>query len=256
MCRALHQSSNKINRRRHAGVAPHERERMSPPLHQFAAPLRRNFRDHAHAAELLAAALQVFARAPNVIVFALAPTGETIGRVIARALAAPFGVLASCAESVDCDSRAHALHDLDAYRLVGAPIAWYVGIAARDARRRPTEDWVELERSAQTHRVLRELPDLSGQTVIVVDDGIATGSSVIAAASALREARAARIVASTPVASRFGAARVKRHVDECVAVLTPERFDNIASFYESDRPPSRDYTAQCTTVLASLPRRG
>jgi putative phosphoribosyl transferase len=90
----------------------------------------------------------------------------------------------------------------------------------------------EVQRRIQRYRGGRALPPLKGQTVILVDDGIATGATFFATLGALVKSEAARVVAAVPVAPPRIVADLKALVDEVVVLHTAEWFFGIAQFYE------------------------
>ena len=90
----------------------------------------------------------------------------------------------------------------------------------------------ELERRERAYRGSRPRLDLAGRTVILVDDGLATGSTMRAAALAVRRQRPARIVVAVPVAAAETCAEFSREVDEVVCARTPEPFRAVGWWYE------------------------
>ena len=98
------------------------------------------------------------------------------------------------------------------------------GVAA-EARR-------ELQACASTYRTGCSPPEVSGKTVILVDDGIATGCSILAAIAAIRRRSAARIVVAVPVAPAFGCNAIRMECDEFVSVAEPELFLAVSQWYE------------------------
>lgn len=90
----------------------------------------------------------------------------------------------------------------------------------------------ELKRRELTYRGDRPPLSLVGKTVIVVDDGIATGASLLAGIHALRELRPAKIVVAVPVAPAEACQRLANEVDEMVCVATPEHFRAVGQFYD------------------------
>jgi putative phosphoribosyl transferase len=78
----------------------------------------------------------------------------------------------------------------------------------------------------------KEPEDLKGKTVIVVDDGIATGNTLLGTVSVLRKSNPGKIVIAVPVASMSAVEKLSEVVDEVVAVLIPEEFYGVGSFYE------------------------
>ena len=90
----------------------------------------------------------------------------------------------------------------------------------------------ELERRAAAYRGERPPPDVAGRTVILVDDGLATGSTMRAAVEALKQQGAGRIVVAVPVAARQTCEELARHVDEIVCARTPEPFYAVGLWYD------------------------
>jgi predicted phosphoribosyltransferase len=84
------------------------------------------------------------------------------------------------------------------------------------------------------------LPEVEGKTVIVVDDGVATGSTMLAAVSALRQLGASQIVIATPVIAHSTHDELKHYADEIVTVLCPEEFYGVGQWYEDFSQTSDD----------------
>jgi putative phosphoribosyl transferase len=95
-----------------------------------------------------------------------------------------------------------------------------------------TEEFVELERREKAYRAGVPSLDVEDKTIIVVDDGIATGSTMLAAVSALRQLSAGRIVVAAPVIAASAHREIQRQADEVIAVRIPERFYAVGQWYE------------------------
>jgi putative phosphoribosyl transferase len=192
------------------------------------------FADRADAAETLARQLKQSKLPPPVVVFALPRGGVPIGAAVARALHAPLDLvlvrkigapwqpelaLAAVAEG---DPPQIVVED-EVRRYAGVDDAWI----AREAQR-------HLQEIARRRRVyLRGRPpaEVEGRTAIVVDDGIATGTTMRAALQALRRRRPARLVLAVPVAPRDTLERLRTEVDDIVCLATPEPFHAVGAHY-------------------------
>ena len=93
-------------------------------------------------------------------------------------------------------------------------------------------EFQELKRREQAYRDDLPPPEVEGKTVILVDDGIATGSTMVAAISALRQLNVGRIVVATPTVARSTYDYLRENADEVVAVLVPEEFYGVGQWYE------------------------
>jgi putative phosphoribosyl transferase len=94
------------------------------------------------------------------------------------------------------------------------------------------KELIELQRREKAYRGGRPPLDVEGKTVIVVDDGIATGSTMLAAVSALRQLNAARIIIAVPVIAASSYREMQRTADEVTAVIIPERFYAVGQWYQ------------------------
>jgi predicted phosphoribosyltransferase len=94
---------------------------------------------------------------------------------------------------------------------------------------------MEIIRRVQVYRAGRSLPDLSGRAAIVVDDGIATGATLVAALRAARQLAPAELIAAVPVAPPEGVARLAKEADEVVCLSAPVVFHAVGQFYEDFR---------------------
>ena len=91
----------------------------------------------------------------------------------------------------------------------------------------------ELARREQVYRDELPPPEVDGKTVILVDDGIATGSTMTAAVAALRKLNAERIVVAAPVIPRSGFCEIDSVADDLVTLIAPEEFYGVGQFYEN-----------------------
>jgi len=191
------------------------------------------FDDRSDAGKQLATALMKY-KNKNAIVLALPRGGVPVGYEVAKALRAPLDVLLvrkigaphhpelGIGAVVDGANPQIVLNE-DVVRVVRPSEAY---IAAEAARERD-----ELERRRKTYRGSKPAPDLTGRTVIVVDDGIATGGTARAVLKALSQSGAARIVLAMPVAPAETVALLEKEADEVICLATPEPFSAVGLHY-------------------------
>ena len=205
-----------------------------------AAAIKPRFCDRAHAGQALARTLRRVDLGGDVTVIGLACGGVPVAREVADALGVPLGVMVSRKIGVPgIEEVALGAVAEGSDRVVADDMAWYIGVPSRLVDRLAAQERVEVERRAQVYRAGRPLPDVKNRTVILVDDGLATGATLRAAALAIRNDGPRRIIAAVPVASLTGAAEVRIDVDDMVATITPRKLDTIASWYD-DYTPVRD----------------
>jgi putative phosphoribosyl transferase len=188
------------------------------------------FIDRRDAGRRLAAALSHL-RDRRPFVLAVPRGGVVVGRVVADHLRAPLDVI------VPRKLRAPFNPEL-AIGAVAEGGAVFVdeltarGIGAVYLEQEIATQREEIERRKKVYRGDRELPELEGATAIVVDDGIATGATMIAALRAARSLGPARLVAAVPVAPPEGVARMAREADEVVCLEAPAAFYAVGQFYD------------------------
>ena len=102
--------------------------------------------------------------------------------------------------------------------------------AARETR--------EVERREQLYRAGRPAPELRNRTVILVDDGLATGSTMLAAVKCVRSLQPSDVIVAVPVASQQACAHIREEADECVCLATPTPFQAVGEWYEDFRQTS------------------
>jgi predicted phosphoribosyltransferase len=190
------------------------------------------FSNRVEAGRLLAMKLARFANRADVLVLALPRGGVPIGYEVAQALHAPLDVFMvrklgvpgheELAMGAIASGGVRVLNG-DVVEELRIPDEVIYAVAARELR--------ELERREHAYRGDRPTPDVQGRTVILVDDGIATGSTMRAAVEALRQLEAGRIVVATPTAALATAREMRPDVDEFVAVMTPADFIAVGQWY-------------------------
>lgn len=107
-----------------------------------------------------------------------------------------------------------------------------LGLSTEDLERAAEKERSDMRRRLNEYRGGGEIPDLSGKTVVIVDDGLATGVTALAAIRAARAAHARRILLAVPVCARETAAQISDEADEVICLHAPERFVAVGVWYE------------------------
>jgi predicted phosphoribosyltransferase len=193
------------------------------------------FQDRAEAGRLLAAKLENYAGREGLIVLALPRGGVPVAYEVAVKLKAPLDVFLVRKLGVP----GHEELALGAVASGGICVFNESVVKACDIPRRVLEGIMERERKEleRRERAYRREgpPGLRGRTVILVDDGLATGATMRAAARAVREQQPAQIVAAAPVAARDTLEQLRREVDAVVCVHAPEQFCSVGEWYDDFR---------------------
>ena len=189
------------------------------------------FSDRTEAGRALAARLEHLSGA-NVLVLALPRGGVPVGAEIARALHAPLDVFNVRKLGVPWhDELAMGAIAAGGVRVLNEDVIAGTGVTTADLERVTAEQEVELDRRERLYRDARPPPDVAGKTVILVDDGIATGATARAALEAISSQRPLKLVLAVPVIQESVALALGRDVDEVVSVLTPSDLFAIGAWY-------------------------
>ena len=191
------------------------------------------FADRAEAGAALVERLRHLAGHPGLVVLALPRGGVPVAAEVAAALDAPLDVYVVRKLGVP-GRRELAMGAIASggVRVMNEPVLRSVRASADEVERVVEEEEAELARREHALRGERPPPEVEGRTVVLVDDGVATGSTMRAAIAALRARSAGRIVVGVPVASPDTCAELAREVDDIVCVETPEPFFAISLWYE------------------------
>jgi putative phosphoribosyl transferase len=175
------------------------------------------------------------------VVLALPRGGVPVGAEVAVALRAPLDVLLVRKLGVpDQVELAMGAIGEDGVRVLNARVLRVARVSDAEVADVEAGERAELERRVQRYRGDRGRIDLTGRTAILVDDGIATGSTARAACEVARIQGAARVVFAAPVAPPSAIAELRAVADDVIAILTPERFYAIGQFYENFTQTSDD----------------
>jgi putative phosphoribosyl transferase len=195
--------------------------------------MKMQFRDRDEAGALLAAKLMAYANKADVIVLALPRGGVPVGAQVAKKLKVPFDVFVVRKLGLPGHSElAMGAIASGGVRVFNGDVVNALRIPDEVINAVTAEEYQELKRREQSYRDDLPPPEVEGKTVIVVDDGIATGSTMVAAISALRQLNAGRVVVATPTVARSPYDYLRQNADEVVAVIVPEEFYGVGQWYE------------------------
>ena len=190
------------------------------------------FRNREEVGRILADELSRYRNDPTALILALPRGGVAVGYQLSQALHLPLDVFIT--------------------RKIGAPgnPEYAIGAVAETGARSLNQEAVnsfglsrheldqlihvqekEIARRKVLYRQGRSLPQLTGRTVLLVDDGVATGSTFIASALAIRSLQPRRLVGVIPVGPSSTIREVRSHVDELVVLMTPEPFEAVGNFF-------------------------
>ncbi len=191
------------------------------------------YRNRVDAGRKLAEQLAQYKGEPNVIVLALPRGGVPIGYEVAQALGAPLDIFLVRKLGVPGhEELAMGAIASGGVRVLNEEVVGGLGIADEVIDAVAAEEQQELERRERLYRGDRPAPDVRGRTAILIDDGLATGSTMRAAVAALRQQGPARLVVAVPVAAASTAAEFQDEVDDFVCVHTPEVFYSVGAWYQ------------------------
>src|SRR6266576_3643129 len=190
------------------------------------------YRNRSDAGKYLAARLVKYANRDDVLVLALPRGGVPVGFEVARKLHSPLDIFLVRKLGVPGhEELAMGAISTGGVRVLNEDTVDYLRIPASVIEAVAANELRELERRELAYRGDRSEPDVRGKTVIIVDDGLATGSSMRAAAAALRQQSPARIVVAVPVSAPQTCDEYRMGVDEIVCATTPEPFYGVGRWY-------------------------
>ena len=190
------------------------------------------FRNREEAGRMLAGELSRYRNDPTALILALPRGGVAVGYQLSLALHLPLDVLmtrkigapgnpeyaiGAVAETGSCSLNQEAVNSF--------------GLSQHELEQLIHVQEKEIARRKDLYRQGRPLPQLTGRTVLLVDDGIATGSTFMASALAIRSLQPRRLVGVLPVGPPSTIREVRSHVDELVVLMTPEPFEAVGNFF-------------------------
>jgi predicted phosphoribosyltransferase len=191
------------------------------------------FRDRRDAGQWLAADLHAYAGRTDVIVLALPRGGVPVAYEVAATLGAPLDVFVVRKLGLPGhEELAMGALASGGVRVLDEELIRLARVTPAEVSRVTTAEQAELERRERRYRGDRPFPDLRGKTAVLVDDGLATGSSMRAAVTALRVEAPTRIVVAVPVAAAETRDALRTLADDVICAVTPEPFHAVGLWYD------------------------
>jgi putative phosphoribosyl transferase len=190
------------------------------------------FRDRKEAGHLLAGKLAKYANRKDTLILALPRGGVPVGFEVATALNIPLDILVVRKLGVPGhEELAMGAIATGSVRVLNKEVISQCGISDDDIQAVSAMEQSELRRRELAYRGDAALPQITGHTIILVDDGIATGSTMQAAVAALRQQGPSKVVIAVPTAPLSSCNELRRFADEVVVVITPEPFYAVGFSY-------------------------
>lgn len=196
------------------------------------------FRDRGEAGRLLGSELVARKLAANAIVLALPRGGLPVGVEVADALNAPLDIVVVRKLGVPWQPELAMGAIAGGIRVLDHSLIRYLGISDEEIEAVVARELQEMERREKLYRGGLPAPDLRGRTVLLVDDGLATGSTMVAAARHVRSVHPERLIIAVPVASSEACRRLRSEADECICLAAPDPFSAVGEWYINFRQVS------------------
>jgi len=212
------------------------------------------FHNRTAAGRRLATNLTAYANRPDVLVLALPRGGVPVAFEVARALHAPLDIVLVRKLGVPgCEELAMGAIASGGVRVLNDEVVEGLGIPNDLIDRVAVAEQRELERRERAYRGDCPAPELRDRVVILVDDGLATGTTMQAAVTAVRQQQPACIVVAVPIVALANCAAIRSAVDAVVWVIAPEPFYAVGLWYDDFTAPSDDAIRALLTQPAPAP---
>jgi putative phosphoribosyl transferase len=214
------------------------------------------FNDRHDAGRRLAARLQPYADRPGLVVLGLPRGGVPVAGEVAAALGAPLDVFVVRKLGVPWHEEvAMGAVASGGVRVVHQDVVRAAGVTRRTFDDVTDKELQEVQRRERAYRMERAFPDLRGATVILVDDGVATGSTMLAGVHALRQLGPAAVIAAAPVMAREAYRMLAQAADGCECLAVPEPFQGVGTYYEDFSQTSDEEVRGILRRFARAPTR-
>ena len=190
------------------------------------------FRDRTEAGQVLARCLQQYKNQPDVLILGLPRGGVPVAYEVARELNAPLDVFIVRKLGVPGhEELGMGAIATGGVRTLHEGIIREIGISPQTIEAVSAREQAELERRERLYRGDRPAPTIKGRTVVIVDDGLATGSTMKAAIQAVRQQDPRQVIVAVPTAPSETCEQLKESADHVVCALTPEPFFSVGGSY-------------------------
>ncbi len=207
------------------------------------------FNDRIHAGTELSSALTSYSSAPDAVILGIPRGGTVVADVVARNLDLPLDVVVTRKIGAPGNPElAIGAVDASGHLVLDQEWASRLGVSADYIGLESAHEVAEAKRREELFRVDREPLDLADKVAIIVDDGLATGSTAQAAVQSVRCHGVTRVVLGVPVASKSSVRKLSRLVDELVCLSTPRGFQAVGQFY-------RDFEQTADSEVVEIMRR-
>lgn len=215
-----------------------------------------HFQNRTEAGQQLTTRLQTYANRPDVLVLGLPRGGIPVAYEIANALNVPLDICLVRKLGVPGHQElAMGAIAAGGVRVLNYEVISGLGITSKTIDAVAAKELKELQRRDRVYRGDRPQPEIRDRTVILVDDGIATGSSIRAAISVLKPQHPARLIVAIPVAPSSTCAQLSHEVDEVVCLFQPETFYAIGIWYEDFSQTTDEIVHHCFALPTTQPHK-
>jgi putative phosphoribosyl transferase len=204
-----------------------------------ASVVSRQYKDRTEAGRLLAPKLEHYRGHPQALILGLARGGVPVGFFVAQALDLPLDVFVVRKLGVPGrEEVAMGAIAPNGVRVINREVIRQMSIGEESIALAAATEHKELKRREALYRGDRLFPDLTDRVVILVDDGIATGASMLAAVRSIKTTSCRRLITAVPVAAGEACARFAEEVDEMICGFTPPDFQSVGRWYHDFSPTS------------------
>jgi putative phosphoribosyl transferase len=213
------------------------------------------FVDRTDAGRVLASSLSAYAGRDDVVVLGLPRGGVPVASAVAGALHVPLDVFVVSKLGTPWNRElAMGAVAEGGMQVLDLSMVKELCVSEKDVQEVAAAARKELEYREKLYRSGRPPLELAGKTVVLVDDGIATGCSILAAAAAIRRRKPARLVVAVPVAPASGCSAIRMEADEVISVAEPELFLAVSEWYQDFSEISdEDVRSLLDRTAASIP---